>query len=525
MKAIRSTNELFSAAVSFHRAGRLEEALRLYDAVLKAHPSHIAARHFRGIVLYGLDRPVEAIHSYNQALALCPDDAEIHFNRGNALRDLRRLVDALASYGHAIAVRPDYAEAHNNRGVTLRDLNRYAHARDSFERALALKPEYVRAHNNRGFVLQGLSLTHEALVNYDRAISLKSDYAEAFYNRGNILQELARFDESLASYNAAIARRPDYAEAHFNKSLLLLRSGDYEAGWPLYEWRRKCPQLENRPERFSQPLWLGDRVLNALTILIHAEQGIGDTIQFVRYVPKLTEQGAQVILEVPPPLVSLMTSRWAGVAVIGQGDPLPQFDLHCPLMSLPMAFRTTLSTVPSEVPYLSADPERRNAWRAHLGSRSQTRVGLVWSGNPLHSSDAQRSLPISLRARFLPVGCEYHCLQKEVRPEDRTALREIPYICIHDVHLTDFSDTAALIAVMDLVIAVDTAVAHLAGALGTELWVLLPHSADFRWLLACEDSPWYPTARLFRQTRRGEWIPVLEQIRDKLQAKLLSDLA
>jgi tetratricopeptide (TPR) repeat protein len=415
------------------------------------------------MVLCGLKRRHEALVSYDRALALRPAMAAAHYNRGNILHELRRFDEALASYDRALALRPDYAEAHFNRGNALHVLKRF----------------------------------EEALASYHRALALRPDYAEAVANRGATLHDLKRYDEALVSYDRAQALRPDFADAHYNEAMCRLLLGDFDRGWQKHEWRWETAQLRNGRRNFPQPLWLGSEEIKGKTILLHAEQGLGDTIQFGRYAPLVVERGAHVILEVQKPLRELMNTLPGAIQVVSKGDPLPEFDLHCPLLSLPLAFATRLETIPSAMPYLSARESKLRSWDERLGKHAKPRIGVVWAGNPrkelpgANRIDGQRSMAFDqLAALFQLIGCDFYSLQKgddAVQQLRASPLRHAIVDWADDLH--DFSDTAALIENLDLVISVDTSVAHLAGALGKPFWLLNRYNTCWRWLADREDSP------------------------------------
>ncbi len=297
--------------------------------------------------------------------------------------------------------------------------------------------------------------------------------------------------------------------------MLKLSLGEYEEGWQLYEWRWKTKSFTSPVRNFSQPLWLGNDSIVGKTILVHSEQGFGDTIQFYRYLSKLKTLRCKIIFETQTQLVPLIKAQRDNCQIIGQGETIPSFDVHCPLLSLPLAFKTTLETIPAQVPYLFPPPEKLELWRTKLGTRSKPKIGLVWSGKLL--PDFRRSIPIESLLLIIDEKAEWYSLQKDVRESDRSSLNSSLTIIDHAPSLNDFSDTAALITEMDLVISIDTAVAHLAGALGKPVWILLPFHPDFRWLRDREDSPWYPTARLFRQTQDGEWRSVIDRVSQKLK--------
>jgi tetratricopeptide (TPR) repeat protein len=504
---------------------RFKEALASYDRAIAARPDYAEAHSNRGSVLHELKRFDEALANCDRALALRPDYAAAYANRGSALHALKRFDEALTSYDRALVLQPDFALAHSNRGNTLHELHRFEEALTNFDRAIALQPNFAEAHCNRGNALRLLQRFDEALASYDRAIALRPDFAEAHCNRGSVLQELSRFADAVASYDHAIALRPDFADARFNVGATRLLCGDFARGWEDYEWRWETEQLRGAKRSFTQPQWLGSDEISEKTILIHAEQGLGDTLQFCRYVARVAERGAHVIFEVQNSLRELMSTLPGGLQVVSRGGPLPNFDMHCPLLSLPLAIGTELETIPSEVPYLYAPERKVNAWRDRLGKREKSRIGLAWAGNPrkeLPGSnliDRQRSMKFDQLAPVLEVSdCEFYSLQKG----DDAVLQLRDSILRHRVidwtdDLHDFSDTAALIENLDLVIAVDTSIAHLAGALAKPFWLLNRYMTCWRWLLDREDSPWYPTARLFRQDERRQWDDVIARVEASLR--------
>jgi tetratricopeptide (TPR) repeat protein len=498
--------------------GRPEEALASYDKALAIRPDYAAGLYNRGIVLRDLGRPEEALASYDKVLAIRPDSAEVFYNRAIALRHLDRPAEALASYDKALAIRPDYFEALNNRGNALRDLKRPAEALESYDKALAIQPASPEALSNRGNALKDLGRPEDALVSCDRALAIRPDYAEALGNRGNALRDLGRPEEALASYDKAIAIRPGYAKAHFARSVVLLLCGEYAEGWRDYEWRWKGGTAEKiKPRSFAKPQWHGEDA-SGKTLLLHAEQGFGDTLQFCRYAT-LVGAKARVVLDVPRPLVRLCSSL-AGVAhIIATGDLSPPFDLHCPLLSLPHAFGTTVETVPSNIPYLIPEASLVSGWRQRTGS-SGFKIGICWQGNP-QNSDIGRSIPLRCYRPIAAIpGVRLISIQKLHGLEQLSTLPSGMTVETLGTELDGgpdaFVDTAAVIASLDLIITCDTSIAHLAGALGRPVWVALKQVPDWRWMLHREDSPWYPTARLFRQHQGGEWDEVFERMAAEL---------
>jgi tetratricopeptide (TPR) repeat protein len=508
-----------------HELGRLEAAVTSCDRAIALQPGYAMAFYNRGNALRELGRYEEALASYDSAIALAPGNAQALYNRGIALQELERHEEAVASYDRAIALAPKYIEALYNRGNALHVLGRNEEAVASYDRALALWPDNARALNNRGNALQHLGRDAEALADYEKAVTLDPGYARAFYNRGKALQNLHRYEEAMASYDKAIALEPNYASAHWNKSLLLLLRGEFAEGWRLYEWRWARDDFTSPKRGFTQPLWLGAESLAGRTILLHAEQGFGDTIQFCRYAPLVAAKGAKVVLEVQRALHSLMASLRGVHQLVAAGALLPPFDCHTPLVSLPLAFGTTLDGIPSRVPYLKANGAAIERWSKALGPASRPRVGLAWSGSPTHRHDRSRSIPLAALAPLTRCSVEIVSLQKEPRPTDGAILAGHREIRNLGPKLGDFADTAALISTLDLVISVDTAVAHLAGALGKPVWVLVPYAPDWRWLLDREHSPWYPTARLFRQQTAGDWAGVVARVADALGALAASAAA
>jgi tetratricopeptide (TPR) repeat protein len=421
---------------------------------------------------------------------------------------------ALQLYDQAIALNPSHAEAYYQRGNALRNLGRLDAALASYNQAIERNPAYAYAYCNRGVVQQSLGLTAAALSSYDQAIAIDATDAMAHYNRALLMQDCSRWDAALAAYNQAISINPGFADAHYNRSLALLFQGDFENGWRSYEWRWKNAQRLSigKPKNFTQPLWLGEESIAGKRLLLYSEGGLGDTLQFCRYATLSATQGATVLLEVQPPLLSLLANLEGVSQLIAVGSELPPFDYQCPLMSLPLAFKTTLGTIPAASKYLHSDKAKVARWHALLGERSRPRVGLVWSGNPNNTIDDRRSIPLADWVAHLPRAFQYFRLQKDVREADRATLDSNPFIVSFDDRLLDFDNTAALCECMDVVISVDTSIAHLSGALGLRTWVLLPFNPDWRWLLDRDDSPWYRTAKLYRQKAVGDWNEVLARV-------------
>ena len=501
----------------FFELKRHDEAFAAYDKALAMKPDLESAWLGRGNVFSELKRYDEAFAAYDKALALKPDLAEAWLGRGNVFYDLKRYDEAFAAYDKALALKPDLAEAWLGRGNVFYELKRYDEAIAAYDKALALKPDLEGAWLGRGSVFYDLKHYDEAFAAYDKALAIKPDLEGAWLGRGNVLFSLNRDEEALTCFDKAIALKKDLPDGYWNKSLLNLSLGEYEEGWKLYEWRWKVRTFTSPVRNFSQRLWLGNDNIADKTILVYSEQGFGDTIQFYRYLLKLKEIGCKIVFETQVPLVSLIKAQKNICQVISKGEALPNFDVHCPLLSLPLAFKTTLETIPAPIPYLFSSPEKLELWRTKLGIKHKPRIGLAWSGNPKFANDIRRSIPLELLLPIMSGEAEWYSIQKDVRENDYGSLNSSLTIINHAPSLNDFSDTSALIAEMDIVISVDTAVAHLAGALGKPVWILLPFHPDFRWLRDREDSPWYPTARLFRQTQDGEWRSVMDRVFQELK--------
>jgi hypothetical protein len=470
-------------------------------------------------VLHELQQYQQAISCFDQAIRLSPDYAAAYFNLGLVYQEQLEFLQALVNFEKVIAIDPQYEAAFYHAGNALLVLGQLEIGLGFLDRALQLNPESTMAHTSRANALKCLWRIDEALDSYATAIALRPDYHEPYCKRGILLQALKRLDEAMADYQQAIDLKPDFANAYWNKGLLKILTGQFAEGWQLYEWRwQDTGKLQARS--YPQPLWLGDADLNGKTLLIFPEQGFGDIIQFCRYLPLLDALGANIIFEVPAGLLTLLGTLPGRFQLVERGSTLPEFDLYCPIMSLALAFKTTLNTIPASVPYLFADDLHQAKWQQRLGEKTAFRVGLVWSGSKAHPDDRNRSMSLPMLSALLELPVEFHCLQKEIHGEDQAQLAALPQIHTHSEALADFADTAALLNAMDLIISVDTSVAHLAGAMAKPVWILLPYAPDYRWMLDRTDSPWYPTATLFRQPAPQDWAAVMGQVVEQLQRLL-----
>jgi tetratricopeptide (TPR) repeat protein len=506
----------FNLAGALQLEQRLEPALASYRNAIAARPDYAEALFECGNLLTRLKRYEEALASYDALLTFQPGRADVQCNRGRALQGLERHEEALAAYDRALQVEPASPDALFNRGSVLEHMGRHEDALAAYDRLLQLQADHEDALCNRGNTLRSLNRIEAAIASYDRALQL-SPSADVFNNRGAALADLNRYQEALASYGSALQLQPEHPGAHLNRSLCRLLLGDFEQGWPEYEWRWKNGDAPAAQRHFPQPQWSGAEPLHGKTILLHAEQGLGDTIQFARYAELLAQRGASVLLEVQPALQTLLADLNGVGRVLVKGQPLPAFDLHCPLLSLPLAFKTDAGSIPAPASYLTADPQRVAAWSARLGPKLQPRVGLVWSGSTIHKNDRNRSIRLDEFRKLMVDGVQFVSLQKELRAEDVQALSDSAIAHVGD-RLGDFSETAGLVAQMDLVISVDTSVAHLAAAMGKPVWLLLSANPDWRWMLQRRDTPWYPSMTLFRQPRTGEWGETISAVARELAA-------
>jgi tetratricopeptide (TPR) repeat protein len=540
-------------AASYLKLARFQDAVASYDQLLALTPDDVEAATNRGAALLRLQRPADGLAAFDAVLAMRPDLAEAHSNRGNALLTLGRREEALAAYDRALELRPTLFEAALNRADALDYLGRREEALAAVDRAIALNPRHVTAHYNRGNLLQVLDRPAEATASFDAALALMPTHAGAACNRASALRALGRLEEAVAGYDQALAYdpslaqalinrstllathgrfqeavegftraktlQPNNADAHWNDALCRLAMGDFAAGWRGHEWRWRTVALRVAERHYPQPLWLGETPVRGRTIFLHGEQGHGDVLQFCRYAPLVAAMGAEVILEVPYALARLIRTMPGPQRVIAHNEAPPPFDLHCPLMSLPLALGTTLETIPATVPYLRADPDQERAWRLRLAGLPGLRVGLVWAGSPrpldpsASAIDRRRSMRLGQLARLGSVpGVSFVSLQKGQRAEEARTPPAGMSLTDWSGELWDFADTAALIAGLDLVISVDTSVVHLAGALGKPVWVMNRYDACWRWLHGRTDNPWYPTARLFRQLVYEQWDSVVGEV-------------
>lgn len=467
-------------------------------------------------------QPADAALAFQEALRLDPHSAETHNALSVALRLQGRLDEAIAHGRHAVRLAPEMAEARSNLGSMLEESGKVEEAVASLREALRLRPTFANAHCNLGIALYRQRHHAEAVALYRQALALDPKLPDAHNNLGSVLFELGEIEESLRCFSEAISLKPDYREAHWGRALVRLSQGDFERGWPEFEWRPTRPQTPGR----SQPRWDGSG-LSGRTLLVEAEQGLGDTLQFVRYTALARERDGRVVLACQPPLVRLLSESCSAIDhVVAQGGPLPAFDVHLPLLSMPGVAGTTLANVPADVPYLRPDPRLAESWRRELSALAGFKVGIAWQGSPESPGERERSIPL---AEFEPLarvsGVRLVSLQKGPGVEQIGSARRrfelIDFTARLDEAAGPFMDTAAIMAGLDLVVSCDSAVCHLAGAMGMPVWVAISASPDWRWMLNRDDSPWYPTLRLFRQSRLGRWSDVIQTMAAALERELV----
>lgn len=527
---------------------RHEEALYCYSQVIKINPNYFEAINNRGSVLHDLKRYDEALECYENAIKLAPNTAVTYFNKGNALLALKKYEEAISVFITVLEKDPNYAQAYVALGIAYRKIKKPDKSLINFNNALAIDPRSERACIERGALLAEYKHYELAIKDYDLALDINPQSIAAIYSKGLALKEVNSYDEALDCFNLVIKKdinhfgawldkgnvnidqnkideaincfdkairiSPDFAVAYWNKALALLLLGNHRDGWKLFEWRWKWDEFPSPRRRLEKPLWLGKEDIKGKTILIYWEQGLGDVIQMSRYIPIVAKLGAKIILEVQSHLVNLLRTVEGIAQIIPSGSNLPEYDYQCPIMSLPLAFATNIDTIPTSEKYLVAENHKFTSWSKKLGKKKGIRVGLVWSGSTVHAGDKKRTIKISTLLPYLPSDIDYVCLQKEIRAEDLSFLKCSNIKSFTD-EINDFTDTAALCELMDVVISVDTSVAHLSAALGKKTWILIPYAPDWRWMLDRNDSPWYPSVKLYRQINAGDWeIPLKKMFND-----------
>lgn len=504
------SDTLHQQAIEAYNARQPKQAAALLRQAVAHRPDNPHLHISLGLALIESGQPGDALDSLDAALRLAPDMAVAHYQRGRALNALHRLDDAMAAAEEALRLAPGTPEVLNLRGNLWARRGQTDRALADYRSAIDHAPDHEISHYNLGTTLQAEQDFEAALAAYDKALALSPHFVEALSNKGNTLRELGRPAEAQACYEAALALQPDHASVRWNLSLALLQQGQYARGWTLYENRWHAdPSMARMPGQ----RWYGAHLLRGRSLLLFGEQGLGDKIQFYRYLPWLAALGAQVIVQTPAALRTLVQRLPGVVRVIDLDEPLPEVDFHCPLLSLPLAFHTEVRSIPfSHEPYLHADPDKVAEWQTRLEPARGLRVGLVARGNPNNPRDRRRSIALSALIDALPDTLDYVLLHDQPHDDDAEALQRAPWVRKVYGQLHDLDDTAALCQLLDVIISVDTGVAHLSAALGRPTWILLAQAPDWRWLGTTEISAWYGSARLVRQQHAGDWTPVLARV-------------
>jgi tetratricopeptide (TPR) repeat protein len=512
----------FVLGTLYQAQSRLAEAIACFQKALHLKPAEGEGYFYLGNAFLEQGKFPEAQAAYEQCVRLVPEHGEAWTNLGVSLGEQGRLDAALLAYRRARELRPQSAEVHYNLGNALRDRGKHEEALACYQEALRLKPDYGKASVNLGLAQAAIGLLDDAVATLQRALDLGGNDAETHNSMGAVLSLTGRLDAAIAHYQKAIERKADYAEAHWNLALAWLVQGDFRRGWPEYEWRLRCKQFESLPA-FAQPRWDGSHLIGR-RIVLTTEQGLGDTLQFIRYARLVKERGGTVVVQCQKELVPLLRCCSGIDQLVPAGSALPEFAYHAPLLSLPAILGTTLDTTPAEVPYVRADPHLVEHWRRELAQVHGFRVGIAWQGNPKHPWDRHRSIPL---ACFEPLariqGVRLISLQRGPGTEQLAALHGRFPVLTLDAKMDEngaFLDTAAVMQGLDLIVTSDTAIPHLAGALARPVWMALSFTPDWRWLRDREDSPWYPTLRLFRQGRLGDWKGVMDRMAQELTKAL-----
>lgn len=553
---------IYHLGISVSLQGRKVEAIRFYDRVIRLHPQFVEAYNNKGLDLNHLGKHAEAVELFQKAIQINPSFVEAYLNLGVSLNNLERFDEALDYLQYALNARPNYSDAMTNMACTLIGLQQFKEAEalllralsindedfkalnnlglvytyqrqydlalNAYERCLRIRPNYPEAHSNLGLALAELGQYDQAFASYDKAIELDPSRADFYNNLGTAHAELRQFNQAITAYEKSIELDSSKPDALLNRSLAYLSVGKYEEGWPAYESRLK---IKTHPRLFSQPLWLGKEDISKSTILLHAEQGLGDTLQFCRYVDQVSEMCANVFLLVQDPAIEICKTLPSRPTVISEIDALPNFDFHCPLMSLPLAFGTTAETIPANIPYLFSDPTKVAYWRARISGVPGLKIGLVWNGGfrrdqpKTWHANSRRNISLK-KFESLPANDQINFFSLQKGEEAESELYESinsgwggPQIFNYAKELHDYTDTAALIECLDLTISVDTSVAHLAGALGKPVWILNRYDSCWRWFVNRSDSPWYPSAKIFNQPTIGDWDSVIKKIGAELRSK------
>jgi tetratricopeptide (TPR) repeat protein len=514
---------LLSSAHEHHIVGQWQEAISLYKDVLDKDPTQIEAIFALAEIAQKLGQTSTALDLFSEVIKLNPKHSKAYTHRGQLLRISGRPSDAIADFAVAVDLDGQSADVFNSRGIAFAQLEKFECAIDNFSIAINRKRDFADAFYNRALAHRKVGNYDHSISDYSSTIKLKPNHFQAYNNRGFVYRELGRLDDAIVDFKKSSEINPKFHDGFWNASLSLLALGDYENGWNLYEYRWSSASFSSPRRNFSAPLWLGKESLSGKTILLHSEQGFGDSLQFCRYVPLVKEFGCKIILEIETPLMGLMRSISNGIQIVEKDTALPYFDYHCPLMSLPLAFATEIETIPkSDAAYLWVDQNRVKWWKAKLGTKKRPRVGLAWRGNPAHSNDQNRSIPLCNILGELSPDLDWFCLQKDLSSDEERLIKTSTKITHFSDIFTDFADIGALSASLDAILCVDTSIAHLGGALGIPVHVLLPYISDFRWQNEGTSTRWYHSLKLYRQGPDRIWNEPLKNAQAAITEDLLA---
>ena len=503
---------------NFHRInGEYLEAQKLYSEILSANPCDTEALLGVGIVAQKLNSFDLSLSFFSKVISIDRRHEEAFFQRGKTHFSAKNFELAIADFSSTLRINPTNIDVLNSRGIAYSQLSDFNSSLQDFNKAIQICSSEPDLFYNRGLAHWNLKKYEAAIHDYTYAIELRPDYYQAFNNRGSAYRELADFEKALEDFKTSTKLKNDFAEGYWNQSLIHLMKEEYEKAWPLYEYRWQSKNFPSEKRNFEKPLWLGEQSIEGKTILVHSEQGFGDTIQFCRYIELLQNKKCRILMEVEKPLINLIRGLLPQENVFEKNTSLPSFDFHCPLMSLPLAFGTNFNTIPNVIPYLRPEKHSYLEWQKFLGPKERPRIGIVWKGNPKHFNDDNRSIPIEILITSLFEGFEWFSLQYDITDHEKSIIKSTNKITHFGAAIGDFAKTLALCECLDAVVCVDTAIAHLAGAIGKEVHLLLPYIADSRWHRDTNKTPWYPATRIHRQDQTRDWSIVLQNVMIVLQ--------
>ena len=510
-------SDLLSVASKFQKQGDYAKAKSVYRQILTDDPNDVDALFGFGWLAQNLKQHHIAVAVFSKTIEIDPTYCKAFFQRGHIHSLNKKYNLAIRDFDFALAIEPDFFEAISSRGIAYTKQSYFDAALADFCAAVQLRPKSSDAYYNRALAYQNLGKFDLAVADYTKAITYNPGHFQALNNRGISFRELRLFNEAITDFGACVALKPDFADGYFNKALTHLMIGDYENAWQLYEYRWDSPNFTSKKRDFDRPLWRGAPSLRGKTILLHSEQGLGDSLHFCRYIKKFRGLKCTVLLEIERPLMRIMESLLPAAQIFEKGTDLPAFDFHCPLMSLPLAFNTTVETIPFPSSYLAVNQDRMQWWQEYLGEAKKPRIGLVWKGNPDHPKDQKRSIELANIINDLTPDFDWYSLQLQISDEEKCLIDQSTHLTHCGPLISDFSETAALCNVLDAMVCVDTSIAHLCGAIGHPVHLLLSHNADSRWHYSSNHTPWYSSVTLYRKAENASWNSLLRKIIDQLK--------